>query len=193
MKSRKWTIGAVVMTFSMLMGGCGKEAAKPVDIVEGVDKCDVCHMNVPNDHNATEIVLQNGKVLKFDDIGCMHRWTKEHENESVEAKFVRDYLSQEWVNTDQATYVYDKSFETPMGYGIYSFKDKEAAEAFVKEKQTGLVMSVQELDKHTWERSMKKHGKHKGDSESDQHGSKDDQHGMQDNQHGTQEAQQTQN
>jgi copper chaperone NosL len=173
MKSRVWTIGAIVMTISMLMGGCGKQEAKPVDIVEGVDKCDVCHMNVANDHNATEIVLQDGKVLKFDDIGCMYRWTKEHDKEQVEARFVRDYLSKEWVKSDQATYVYDKTFKTPMGYGVYSFKDKAAAEAFVKEQKTGSVMSVQDLDNHTWESSMKKHMQSGGHQESGQHSTSD--------------------
>jgi copper chaperone NosL len=97
----------------------------------------------------------------------------DHDKEQVEARFVRDYLSKEWVKSDQATYVYDKTFKTPMGYGVYSFKDKAAAEAFVKEQQTGSVMSSQDLDNHTWESSMKKHMQSGGHQESGQHSTSD--------------------
>ncbi|WP_241236237.1 nitrous oxide reductase accessory protein NosL [Brevibacillus marinus] len=151
----------------ILLAGCGAKEAQPAAIVEGVDKCEVCHMHVHDDHNATQIVLQDGKTLKFDDIGCMHRWTEENGAEQVQAQFVRDYLSREWIRYEQATYAYDPSYPTPMGYGIYSFQDQAAAEAFVQEQGTGTVMSAQELANHTWTSSMKKH---QGEHGSMQHG-----------------------
>ncbi|GED68403.1 hypothetical protein BRE01_21050 [Brevibacillus reuszeri] len=152
---KKWvtTLGAIV-GISLMMMGCGKQEAQPADIAEGVDKCDICHMHVPNDHNATEIVLKDGKVLKFDDIGCMHEWTEKNGTEQVDVEFVRDYYTAEWMKADQAVYAYDATFKTPMSYGIYSFKDKAAAESFVQEQKKG---AVTDLKNHTWERSMSGH------------------------------------
>ncbi|KKX52730.1 MULTISPECIES: nitrous oxide reductase accessory protein NosL [Brevibacillus] len=180
---KKWTIAAgAMMVASVLMMGCGKEEAQPVEIVEGVDKCDICHMEVANNQHATEIVLKDGKALKFDDIGCMYRWTNENGTEQVDVQFVRDYLSKEWVKSDQASYAYDESYKTPMGYGVYSFKEKTAAEVFVQEQQTGKVMSAQDLSSHSWESSMKKHkeehgGGHNGDGQSGTHGANADANG----------------
>lgn len=160
MKKMKWTtIIGVIVGVSLFMIGCGKQEAQPVDIAEGVDKCDVCHMHVANDQHATELVLQDGKALKFDDIGCMHTWVKEHGAEQVDTQFVRDYYTAEWLKADQATFAYDKTYKTPMGYGIYSFQDKAAAEAFVSEQTTGVVMNADSLNSHTWERTMSEHKK----------------------------------
>lgn len=152
---KKWitTLGAIV-GISLMMMGCGKQEAQPAEIAEGVDKCDICHMHVPNDHNATQIVLKDGKVLKFDDIGCMHEWTEKNGTETVDVQFVRDYYTAEWMKADQAAYAYNATFKTPMSYGIYSFKDKAAAESFVQEQKKGVVT---DLKAHTWERSMSDH------------------------------------
>jgi len=158
MKKMKWNalIGMIV-AISLFMFGCGKQEAQPVPIEEGVDKCEVCHMHIADDQHATEIVLKDGKVLKFDDIGCMHTWLEKNGSEQVDTQFVRDYYTAEWLKTDQATFAYDKSYQTPMGYGIYSFKDKTEAEKFVEEQKAGVVMNADNLASHTWDRTMKNH------------------------------------
>ncbi|MCE0450474.1 nitrous oxide reductase accessory protein NosL [Brevibacillus sp. AF8] len=169
-KMKKWgtTIGAI-LGISLLMVGCGSEEPKPVDIAEGVDKCDLCKMHVPNDHNATEIVLKDGKALKFDDLGCMYNWTKENGTDNVAVQFVRDYYTAEWTKAEQATYAYDKDFKTPMTYGIYSFKEKSAADGFVQEQKKGIVMSAEQLKNHSWENGMSKHMNKDGHSSEGQH------------------------
>ncbi|WGV61340.1 nitrous oxide reductase accessory protein NosL [Brevibacillus brevis] len=169
-KMKKWgtTIGAI-LGISLLMVGCGSEEPKPVDIAEGVDKCDLCKMHVPNDYNATEIVLKDGKALKFDDLGCMNNWMKENGTDNVAVQFVRDYYTAEWTKAEKATYAYDKDFKTPMTYGIYSFKEKSAADSFVQEQKKGIVMSADELKNHSWENSMSKHMNKDGHSSEGQH------------------------
>ncbi|MFC0296789.1 nitrous oxide reductase accessory protein NosL [Geobacillus jurassicus] len=131
--------------------GCNQKA-EPVAIDEKNDKCDFCHMAVGNNQFATELVLKNGKVLKFDDIGCMYQWMKEHKNETVEAMFVRDYETNDWLEADQATYVYDQTIRTPMAYNVISFKDEDKAKKFV-EQHGGAVLTYNELGRHTWERN----------------------------------------
>lgn len=145
-------IGTLALTGALI--GCGKTEAQPVAVQAGVDKCDVCNMLVPDDHNATEIILKDGKALKFDDIGCQHVWTEKNGKDQISAEYVRDYHSKEWVKLQNASFVYDKGFKTPMAYGIYSFKDQQSAQSFMNEQGKGKLMSVKDLDSHSWERNM---------------------------------------
>ena len=99
---------------------------------------------------ATEIILENGKALKFDDIGCMYKWMEINPGEKTKEKFVRDYDSKEWISLEDATYVYDKTITTPMAYNVISFENKKDAESFVSNYK-GKVLSYKELAEHKWE------------------------------------------
>ncbi|MCR8964030.1 nitrous oxide reductase accessory protein NosL [Brevibacillus halotolerans] len=163
-------IWASIALVSALMTGCGGQSAQPVAINESVDKCDICNMQIADDHNATEIILKDGKALKFDDIGDLFAWIKKNGTEKIDVKFVRDYHTKEWMNLNDATFTYDKEFKTPMAYGVYSFKDKQSAEAFVKEQGKGQILTADQLNSHNWEMNMDQmehHGdkKHHGDME----------------------------
>lgn len=141
----------VVVVLSL--AGCGKKTFTTEAVSADVDKCATCSMQVADDRNATEIVLKEGKALKFDDIGCMYDWTKKNGLETVGAQFVRDYNSKEWVKLEDATFVYDKMNKTPMAYGIFSFKDKASAEAFVADQGKGQLLAAADLNAHVWERN----------------------------------------
>ncbi|AYB39846.1 nitrous oxide reductase accessory protein NosL [Brevibacillus laterosporus] len=160
-------IWASIALVSALITGCGGQSAQPVAINESVDKCDICNMQIADDHNATEIILKDGKALKFDDIGDLFAWIKKNGTEKIDVKFVRDYHSKEWMNLNDATFAYDKEFKTPMAYGVYSFKDKQSAEAFVKEQGKGQILTAEQLNSHNWEMNMDqmKDMKHHGDME----------------------------
>lgn len=144
-----------MMTVAVLTGvlsGCGSKY-QPVSIQEDVDKCGNCNMQVADNAFSTEIILKDGKTLKFDDLGCLNKWEKTNGVEQVGAEFVRDYSSKAWVPLKDATYVYDKSFKTPMGFGVESFKDKQAAEKYLSEQGKGKLMSAKDLGTHTWEKN----------------------------------------
>ncbi|PPA81085.1 nitrous-oxide reductase [Brevibacillus laterosporus] len=160
-------IWASIALVSALITGCGGQSAQPVAINESVDKCDICNMQIADDHNATEIILKDGKALKFDDIGDLFAWIKKNGTEKIDVKFVRDYHSKEWMHLNDATFAYDKEFKTPMAYGVYSFKDKQSAEAFVKEQGKGQILTAEQLNSHNWEMNMDqmKDMKHHGDME----------------------------
>lgn len=148
-----------IVSFGLLAACGGKETYKPVDIQAGVDKCEVCHMLISDNEHATEIVLKDKRVLKFDDIGDMFVWLKENGEEQVGAKFVRDYHTKEWVELKKATFVYDPGFHTPMGYGVLSFQSEEEADKFIQEQGTGRKMKPADLANHTWEQHAT-HGQH---------------------------------
>lgn len=154
MKKHAVLLLAFIMIAAVALSGCGKKEYKPVAINPAVDKCEVCHMLIADDYNATEIILKDGKPLKFDDIGDMYVWLKKNGTDTVGAKFVRDYNTKDWIQLENATFVYDKTNKTPMAFGVYSFKNEQAADAFIKEKGAGKKLKAQELDSHTWERDM---------------------------------------
>ncbi|MFC3886275.1 nitrous oxide reductase accessory protein NosL [Bacillus songklensis] len=132
------------------LAGCNQKDVQPVAIDEKTDKCAICNMSVMDNQFATEVVLENGKALKFDDIGCMYNWMAENKDEKLLAKFVRDYDTKEWVELEKATFVHDKSIKTPMAYNVVSFSDKKEAEQYISEHQ-GELLTYDQLQQHKWE------------------------------------------
>ncbi len=148
---------------------------EPEDVSEN-DVCDVCAMAVPNDQHATQIVLTNDRSLKFDDIGCLHTWIDENGTDDIGAAFVRDYNTEEWIDIEGATFVYEETIETPMAYGVISFKDSEDAEAFIDDFGKGTIMTRDELYDHEWKmnKEMMDHGDHDDHDDHDDHGDEED-------------------
>lgn len=123
---------------------------EPEDIDPDTDVCEVCGMAIEDDQFATQIILEDDQVLKFDDLGDLYVWLDENEEENIGAKFVRDFDTEEWLKLEDATYVYDEDIDTPMGFGVISFEEKEDAEAYIEEND-GELMNADDLDDHDWE------------------------------------------
>ena len=124
---------------------------EPEDINADSDVCEVCAMAVADDQHATQIILENGRSLKFDDLGCLYEWLEENDEDEVGAKFVRDFDTEEWVLVEDATYIFDEEIETPMAYGIISFKEKTDAEKYIEDNGFGELLTANDLDDHKWE------------------------------------------
>lgn len=148
---KAWMLLILMVWIITAGAGCGEKEYKPVAIKEGVDKCEVCQMLIKDDHNAAEIILKDGKPLKFDDIGDMFVWLKEHGRDNAGAIYVRDFKTKDWIGLNEATYVYDKSNKTPMSFGVFSFKSEAEADSFIKEKGMGAKMTAKDLDSHDWQ------------------------------------------
>lgn len=145
----------------MALAACGKKEIQPVAINEDTDTCEICNMAVIDNQFATQIVLESGKSMVFDDVGCMYDWLGHNDNGNIAAKFVRDYNDEEWISVDEATYLYNPSVKTPMAYNVISFKDKASAEKFADENKGSEIMTAHELADHEWNQNhdmMKDHG-----------------------------------
>lgn len=137
-----------------------KTQYQPADIDPDVDTCDVCGMAIADDEHATQIILTNDRSLKFDDIGDMFVWIEENGEEDIGAKFVRDFHTKEWLELEDASFVYDEEIMTPMGFGVISFKESEEAEQYIEESGLGQLLDVADLYEHEWEMSDHDHEDH---------------------------------
>lgn len=161
MKNLRPAVLSLIVLMAIFASACGANGHEPHDINEETDRCAVCKMAIANNRYATQIVTKDGQVFKFDDIGCMNQWMTDHGTDSVGAAYVRDYHSEKWIKMEDAYYVYDASFQTPMAYGVLSFADEADAQAFIREQGVGTLMSSDELADHSWERNREMmHGNH---------------------------------
>ncbi len=137
-----------------ILTACGKEQSyEPQAINPDVDVCEICNMSVSDNTYATQIITNEGVAYKFDDIGCMMEYIYKEQKmnvEEIEKQYVRDMFSGDWIEIEQAYFVYDEEIWTPMSFGMISFATKEDADRYVKEESMGVVYDYTQLLEHKW-------------------------------------------
>ena len=109
---------------------CATPAPRP--IAYGSDQCAHCHMTIAEARHAAELVTRTGKVLVFDDIGCLAAYlaTGDVAAGAVHSTWGHDYVSPgEWVSTADLSFVHSDSLHTPMGSGVVALARTETAES----------------------------------------------------------------
>lgn len=178
---------AIMMTFFILtiISACGDKAAENKDEqAEGMtvateekhdesdhaagphepgeeDVCAFCNMKVyskadPMGVFTAKAKTKDGEYVFFDDSGCLLNYQRKDEVE-YEDKWVRDYVTSEWIGADSAVPV-KAEIKTPMKYGYAFFSDKESAENFISDngEKNPELASWQQIDQISNERYMKK-------------------------------------
>lgn len=121
-------LGALTSIVTLL--ACASPAPRP--IVYGTDQCAHCHMTIADPRYAAELVTTTGKVLAFDDIGCLAAFLASGEMApgAVHSAWGHDYRSPgEWARTSDLSFVRSSAFHTPMGSGIVALARPEAADS----------------------------------------------------------------
>lgn len=102
-------------------------------------------MAISQKRYAAELLDSNGNAWKFDDIGCMVRYTLDHRlDRNTGTFFVMDYATEQWLPAPQATYVRSEAIPSPMSGGLAAFKEKAQAEAFARGIH-GHILTFEEL------------------------------------------------
>jgi len=104
----------------------------PRAVVYGTDQCAHCHMTIADPRYAAELVTRTGKVIVFDDIGCLAAFlaTGAVAAGAVHSTWAHDYASPgEWVRTGDLSYVRSESFHTPMGSGLVALTRAQGADS----------------------------------------------------------------
>lgn len=140
-----------ILFFLLPLGGCGDGGGDPapVEIFPQEDVCQTCRMLISDLHFAAECVMDGGKVKKFDDPICMVRYFNMAKTlglpgrDQVRGWFVKDYNRLEWIDARKAWFV-KADVVTVMGYGVVTFGDEAAAQAFAEEYH-GTIIRFDEL------------------------------------------------
>lgn len=137
----------MLVVFTMLAGCSQKKSFEPVEINPDIDVCNICNMSITEVTFATEAIMPNGAVEKFDDIGCMVEFLNDQTEEPA-VMYVKDILSGEWIESTEALYVLNDDYWTPMMYGVVSFKDETSMQQYVEENGEGIPLTFEEVVEH---------------------------------------------
>lgn len=119
----------------------------PPEIIIGQDVCDQCGMLIGEAKYAAAYWTVDGQPRRFDDIGGMMAYYHVHDEE-VASFWVHDFVSEEWLPAEEATFLVDKGQQTPMGYGIVAFATAEQARSH-RTSDDALLLSFAELIDYT--------------------------------------------
>ena len=118
-----------------LIGGVLAAAAcripGPRSFVFGTDQCTHCHMTLADPRFAAQLVMTTGKVLPFDDAGCLATFvsTGGIEPRAVHSLWVSDFLRPDsLIPVADAVFLRSDSLRTPMDYRIVALRPGAAAE-----------------------------------------------------------------
>jgi copper chaperone NosL len=121
------SLKAALILILVSLVACASGDVKPVPIEDG-DMCSFCRMAISEKQYASEMITDDERVLKFDDIGCMLRYRKKAGTELRPAAiFVTDYETRQWIKAQDATFLRSQTIKTPMSSGIVAYADKARA------------------------------------------------------------------
>jgi len=104
-------------------------------------RCTECGMMVMMDSKFASKITRGDAPFYFCDIGDLFTYLKKKNVQDARIE-VKDYTSGEWIDARKAFYVKSaEKFNTPMGWGIAAFKDKNQA------AQSGNVMDFESTAK----------------------------------------------
>ena len=134
----------------LIFGGksAGKQSGpEPIDYEH--ETCARCHMRFATPGFAGERRGRDGRVAKFDDVGCLLQAVASAHEETTDV-WVEDHGGGGWIPLASATFVRGKRLQTPMGSGIVAFKDPAAAERLAR----GAIAQVTPLEDLLRDRSL---------------------------------------
>jgi len=125
-KSKLTYLLVLFVTFVLFtVTGCEKKEIGSVEKMHwDRDMCERCKMAISERKYAVQAINPaNGKVYKFDDIGCLVLWFKENNIKWQDDAiiWITDANTGKWINARTAKYS-DESI-TPMAYGFAAYTD----------------------------------------------------------------------
>ncbi|WP_187648307.1 nitrous oxide reductase accessory protein NosL [Nitrosophilus labii] len=129
MRLKKIFFFNLLIIFTLFLTGCEKKdyTKEPPKLHWDRDMCERCKMAISDRKFAVEAIGEDGKVYRFDDIGCLILWqNKEHPEIRFKKIWIKDAKSGKWIDAKKAKYTTDSI--TPMGYGFAAFNENEKPE-----------------------------------------------------------------
>jgi len=120
---RKWvSVGVVALAFAVFVGVLAllvirlqRPAVGPVEIVWDREPCTQCRMLIGDRAFAAQIQTQDGRILNFDDPGCLLKYEVERAP-AVRAIYFHKWKGEGWLTLDEVAFV--PVPHSPMGYDL---------------------------------------------------------------------------
>ncbi|WP_298646826.1 nitrous oxide reductase accessory protein NosL [uncultured Proteiniphilum sp.] len=123
---------------------CVNDNARPVRLNQ--DECEECRMTIVDPKFDTQIITEKGRCLKFDDLSCLIRYTKENKDIKIRKTYVSDYLKEDhFIEAETASYIKGGEVKSPMNANIAAFETREEAEEVAKQLNAEIV-SWEDID-----------------------------------------------
>jgi copper chaperone NosL len=122
------------------------QADQKPQAIEAHDACASCRMAISQPQYAAEVLDKDGNAYKFDDIGCMLRYLKQH-TLPQRRLYVMDYVNRQWLEAERAVFVRSNAIASPMAGRLAAFREQSAAQQFLS-NGSGQMMSLAELIGH---------------------------------------------
>ncbi len=104
---------------AVMVVACGSSVPEPAALDTRNDVCGTCRMTVSMQKHAGQLVAPGELPVFFDDLGCLGRYLKEHQDLPDGAvSFVADHRTGVWAPAATAVFTRAPAVETPMGSHI---------------------------------------------------------------------------
>lgn len=119
----------------------------PAEISYNIDVCSECGMLISDQHFGAEIVLRNGKYLKYDTIDCLVKsiLDKDVKVKQINSRWVVDYSRPaNFIYLPNAIFYKGDKIKSPSGFNIIAVEDKNVAER-IQSKHGGDILSFKDV------------------------------------------------
>lgn len=126
-KQKKFYTPAMsILAIAVLFSSCTNTTPQPVLLNK--DACDFCKMTISDGRFVAELITRNGRVYKFDDMGCMLHYVKEKGDENIRKFYVADFKKNNVLaDATTAWFIQNEALKSPMGGNIAAFPVKDDA------------------------------------------------------------------
>jgi len=137
--------GLAVLGVMLAAAACGRPGPRP--LVFGTERCAHCHMTLADPRFAGELITTTGKVVPFDDVGCLASFVVSGgvSRERIRSLWVDDFVQPDsLLEVSQAVFLRSDAILTPMDYGLAALRPGRQADS-VRAALGGALLSWEQV------------------------------------------------
>lgn len=119
----------------------------PRDLEYGRDECYYCSMKIVEKKFGAQMVTEKGKIQMYDSAECLIQDVLNHPEKKYSFLKVTDYLTDKWIDADQAYFLVSQNIPSPMGANLSCYKSQKEVDALQK-KNGGKVFNWNEIKQY---------------------------------------------
>lgn len=123
-----------LVVLGVLLGAGACSAPAPRSLAFGVEECAQCHMTLSEPRFAGQLVTETGKVIPFDDVGCLATFvaTGGIARDRIHSLWVNDFLRPDsLLDVTAAVFLQQDSIHTPMDHGVLALRSGAQSDSVV--------------------------------------------------------------